>query len=145
MIQLKYNEISSFQFAQAMQKIASTPTHGAKASQIHKITKALSKVRDEIAKQYQAEIVDVYGKKDEAGKIVRPDGEPNGFEPIEEKQTEFLAAQEEFGKKTVDLPVQAFSLDTFADIKISAQDLEALKGLYAGNEEDKPTVLTAVK
>lgn len=135
MVTLKYSEVSSFPFAQAMQKISSTPTHGAKASQIHRVTKQLDRLRKQISKEYQEELVNVYGKKDEEGKLIRPEGEPNGFEPDETKQEEFVKAQEEFGNKTVELDVPSFNLDVLADIKLSAQDLEALKGLYMGNYE----------
>lgn len=139
MILLKYSEISNFQFAQAIQKIASTPTHGNVASQIHKVTKALSKGRDRISKEYQDAIVETYGKKNEKGEIIRPDGEPNGFEPIEEKQEEFLKAQEDFGQKIAEFDVQPFTIQLLGDIKVSAQDLEAMRGLYAGNREDAET------
>lgn len=136
MVRLKYSEISNFQFAQAMQKIASTPTHGQVASQIHKVTKKLTAVRNQISKEYQDKIVATFGKKDEAGAVIRPAGEPMGFEPIEEKQAEFMTAQEEFGNTEVELPVNPFNVQLLGDIKVSAQDLEALKGLYAGNNED---------
>lgn len=146
MVTMKYSEISSFQFAQAMQKISSTPTHGAKASAIHKIARALTRAREDISKEYQKQIVEVYGKRDADGKIVRPEGEPNGFEPMEEKQEEFLKTQEEFGANTADLKCDPLTLQMLEDIKISAQDLEALKGLYIGNREDegKPS-LSAVQ
>lgn len=146
MVTMKYSEISSFQFAQAVQKISSTPTHGQKASVIHKVTKALGIARETITKEYQKQIVDVYGKKDEDGKIVRPEGEPNGFEPVEDKEAEFLKAQEAFGENTAEMKCDPFTLQVLEDIKISAQDLEALKGLYIGNREEgeKPS-LSAVK
>lgn len=146
MITMKYSELSSFQFAQAMQKISATPTHGEKASQIHRVAKALTKARDTISKEYQTQIVDVFGKRDAEGKIIRPDGEPNGFEPIEEKQDEFLKAQEDFGANVVEMKCEPFTIQTFSDMKISAADLEALKSLYVGNREDegKPA-LSAVK
>lgn len=144
MVTLKYSEISSFQFAQAVQKISSTPTHGQVASQIHKVTRQLTKARDQISKEYQAEIVEKYGKRDDKGALIRPDGQPNGFEPMEEKEADFLAAQEAFGGKTVELNCQPFTVQLLGDIKVSAQDLESLKALYAGNEdavyEDKPPV-----
>lgn len=134
MVKLKYSELSSFGFAQAMQKIASTPTHGTKASQIHKISKQLTFARERISKEYQDQLVQTYGKKDENGKVIRPEGEPMGFEPIEEMAEEFATAQEKFGENVVELTVQPMSLDLLSDIKVSAQDLEALRGLYVGND-----------
>lgn len=136
MIKLKYSEISSFAFAQAVQKISSTPTHGQKASLIHKVTKQLGFIRENISKEYQADIVQVYGKKDAEGKIIRPAGEPNGFEPVEETQEAFEKAQEAFGDRTAELNVNPMTLELLSDMKVSAQDLEALRGLYAGNSDD---------
>lgn len=123
----------SFAFNQAMQKIVSTPTHGNVASQIHKVNKQVSQAKDIIIKKFQTDLVQVYGKKDDKGAIIRPEGEPNGFEPVEGKTDEFVTAQEEFGKNTVELDVQPFNVQLLGDIKVSAADLEALKGLWAGN------------
>lgn len=147
MVKLKYSEISSFQFQQAVQKIAATPTHGQKASLIHKTTKAVGQARTQISKEFQDELVPEFAKKDAEGKIIRPEGEPNGFEPDETREAEFLKAQEAFGERWIELPkISPYTLDTLSDIKVSAQDLEALKGLYTGNLEDegKPS-LSAVK
>lgn len=142
MVVLKYSEISSFQFAQAMQKITSTPTHGQVASQIHKVAKHLNRAREQISKAYQTEIIEKFGKRDEQGKLIRPEGEPNGFEPMEDKQEEFMAAQEAFGQNTIELNCQPFTIQLLGDIKVSAHDLEALKDLYVGNRdgEEKPAL-----
>ncbi len=143
MVKMKYSEIMGFPFSQAIQKIASTPTHGAKAAQIHKVIKQLSAARKEIQKQFWNDIAEVYGKRDEAGKLVRPDGDEAGFEPIEEKKEELLAAQEAFGNSEVAFNAQPFSLQTLEDVKISAKDLEALGALFTGNaDESKPAIPT---
>lgn len=142
MVTLKYSETMNFGFAQAMQKITNTPTHGNVASQIHRVAKQLTFARDKIQKEYQEKIVAVFGKKDDKGAIIRPEGEPNGFEPIEEKVEEFKKAQDEFGENTIELDCQPFTVQMLGDIKVSAQDLENLKGLYVGNQttSEKPEI-----
>lgn len=136
MVKLKYSELSSFGFAQAMQKITTTPTHGQKASVLHKLGKSLGFARERISKEYQAQLVETYGKRDDLGKIIRPEGEPLGFEPIEGKEEEFAKAQEAFGDNMIELDVRPLTLEILSDMKISAQDLEALKGLYIGNTDE---------
>lgn len=145
MITLKYSEISRFQFAQAVQKISSTPVHGGKASHIHKVVKALGKAREQITKEYASEVIEVFAKRDEAGAIVRPEGDPQGFSPVEEKEKEFLAAQEAFGERTVELKAEPFTPDFISDMKISAQDLDAMASLYTGNLDEVKPALAAVK
>lgn len=137
MISIKYSTLSGFQFSEALQKIAGTPTHGQKASAIHKIIKAVSRAKTQISKEYQTDIVGVWGKKDEAGLVIRPEGEPHGFTPLEGKEDEFMAAQEDFGHKLADLNCDPFTLQTLEDVKLSAQNLEALQELYIGNREDE--------
>lgn len=73
MVKLKYKEISNFAFAQAVQKISQANTHGATAALIHKVTRQLGFARKEIAKAYQSELVEKFGKRDEKGQLVRPD------------------------------------------------------------------------
>lgn len=146
MVTLKYSEISNFNFAQAMEKISSTPVHGQIASQIHKVTKELNKVRQIVTKEYQDTLVEKYGKRDTENKIIRPDGEPFGFDCIEGKEEEFKSAQDAFGDNTININVQPFTVQMFGEaIKVSAKDLEFLKGLYVGNMEEEKTVLAAVK
>lgn len=141
MVKIKYVEVSGFQFSQAMQKISTTPTHGQKASLIHKLSRRLSEARNKVSKEYQEQIAEKFGKRDEVGKLIRPEGEPGGFEPIEEQEKELIAAQDAFGEQILELDLQPLTLDTLSDFKISAQDLEALKGVYAGNSEfEKPAV-----
>lgn len=132
MITLKYPEIMGQAFSQAMQKITSTPTHGDKAAAIYKLTKNIQNARDSIVKEYQKTIVETFGKRDDKGSLVRPDNQPMGFEPMEDKLTELQAAQDAFDSKSVELDVPPLSLAVLADVRLSAQDLEALKGAYSG-------------
>lgn len=135
MIKIKYTELMNFQFSQAMQKIASAPVHGNVASQIHKVARQIDWARKRIMKEYQDEIVETFGKRDKDGKLIRPENEPNGFEPEETKVSELEAAQKDFDAREIELKCSPFTIQLFGDIKISAQDLQALKGLYTGNDD----------
>ncbi len=123
-----------------------TPTHGTKAARIHKIAKTLSDMRDSISKEYQAEIVAVFGKKNDKGEIIRPEGEPNGFEPDESRMAEFEQAQSAFGLKVAAMPsIHPVDMDLLSDVKVSGQDLEALGTLYIGNVTEDHTTLDNVQ
>ncbi len=135
---LKFSEISSFQFNQTLQKIVSTPTHGESAAVIHKLAKQVTEARDKVAKDYQDKIANVFGKRDAEGKLLRPEGEPNGFEPMEEKQKELETALEEFGKTLVEVNCSPLTIKVIGETKVSALDLESLKGLYSGNPSPGP-------
>ncbi len=137
MVKLKYSDISNYQFSQAIQKIAATPLHGNAKSVVHKTVKALQFARDKLSKQYAAEIIEVFGKRGEDGKLVRPEGEPNGFEPDESKEKEFMDAQEAFGKNVTELNCKPFTDESLDKMAISAQDLAALGALYVGNAEEE--------
>ena len=134
-LKISYKDLSSFEFAQTMQKIGSTPTHGQLASRIHKVVKALDRARKAVRDEYRKEIIETFGKRDDKGALVRPQDNPEGFEPIEEKKDEFLKAHDAFGDRQADLDVKPFTVDMFGDMKISASDLENLGEMYAGNHE----------
>lgn len=138
MVKVKYKEIMNYAFASALQKIAQTPVHGALASQLHKIIKACAKAKQDIQKEFQKDIVGAFAKKDEKGEIVRPEGNPNDFVPLEGKDDEFMKAQEEFGNREAELQCSQITVQMLQDIKISATDLEGLKTLYSGNAEEGP-------
>jgi hypothetical protein len=142
-MKLKYSKIMNFAFAQAIQKLTAAPTHGQAASAFHKLAKAITRARAQIQKEYQEKVAGVFGKKDEAGALIRPEGEPNGFEPIEEKMGEFEAAQAAFGETEIEVDAPSITLQLIGDIKVSAQDLDALGNLYPENrEEDENKVVS---
>lgn len=136
MLTMKYSEVMNFNFAQTMQVLTSARVHGNVASQIHKVTTQVDRARTRIIKEFQDEIVENFGKRDEEKKIIRPEGEPRGFEVDETKQDEFEKVQKAFDERTVELKATPFTIQLLGDIKISAQDLKALGPLYVGNAEE---------
>jgi hypothetical protein len=141
-VTMKYSDISSFEFAQAIQKIAQTPVDTKTACAIHRVTKALNSVRLKISADYQDKIVLMYGKKDEKGDVIRPLDNPNGFDVQEEKTEEFKKAQEDFGKTEAVLETKPLSMELLKDIKLSARDLEVLNNLFS--DEETPVGLHSV-
>src|SRR5882724_7195059 len=135
-VTMKYVDISSFEFAQAVQKISQTPVDNKTACAIHRITKQLNVVREKISKDYQEKIVELFAKRDDKGEVVRPKDNPSGFDIDETKQEEFLKAQEAFGKTEAVLATKPFSPETLKDIKLSARELEVLKELFDDNESE---------
>lgn len=130
-VKIKYSEVSSFEFAQAMQKIASTPVDNKTACSIRRVAKAVTKVLDDIREEYKVKFIDVYGKKDAEGKIVPPaDGNPTGFEVPDDKQDEFVKAQVDFGNTEATLPVGPLTQADLKDIKLSARELDCLRDLF---------------
>lgn len=138
-VKMKYREISGFEFTQAMQKIGSTPTTAQKAAQIRRITKEIEAARKVVVAEFERDIMQVYGAKNEDGTLKRPEGEPTGFEPLEGKHEEIMSAQTAFGEREVTLNIlRPLTPATLSDMKLSAKDLDALKGLFS--EEDGPGV-----
>lgn len=147
-IKVKYNSFSNFEFLQAIQKIASTPTTAAKANTIRKITNALQEGRVKtVVEDYKKEIMEVFAKRNEAGEIVRPDGEPDGFEPIEGKEEECKAATEAFGEKFLEISAEKLTPATLSEVKLSARELELLGDIFTDVENAGPGVpnIRAVK
>ena len=126
---MKYVDVSSFEFAQAIQKIAQTPIDNFTACKIRRVTKALTKVREQISKHYQDSIVEKYAKRDDAGKIIRPKDQPNGFD-LDQEKAGFVEEQEAFGKTEVSLECSPFTPIMLKDIKLSAYELEKLGPLF---------------
>lgn len=133
-VTMKYVNISNFEFAQAVQKIAQTPVTNKTACAIRRVTKELNLAREIISKDYQDKIVEVFGKRDEKGELIRPKDQPAGFDVDEAKQPEFLKAQEAFGENTVELKCAPLDSDMLGDIKLSAWELEKLGSLFSDTE-----------
>src|SRR5205807_2099583 len=121
---------SSFEFAQAIQKIHQTPVDNKTACAIHRAIKQLNKAREQISKDYQEKIVDRFAKKNEKGEVIRPSDNPSGFDVIEGQEEEFSKAQEDFGKTPFTMQTGPFTPQTFKDIKMSGRDLEVLKEFF---------------
>ncbi len=130
MIKLKYKDCGNFEFATLIQKLANAQTTVGVAVRIKSIVRELTKGRELISKSYQDDLVSVFGEKNEDGTIKRPEGEPNGFTPVKEKEEEFIKAQEDFGERELDLDCHPLNPTLLADMKCSSKELDLLKGLF---------------
>lgn len=133
---IKYEELSNFQFAQAFEKIASTPNlDGPLKCQVHRIIKTLNKARLQISDDFQTKLVPIFGEKNPDGSILRPPNEsPLSFKLLEDKQEEFKVAQEEFGKTICMLDTRPLTEEEIAKFPtLTPNDLEKLGPLYEAN------------
>lgn len=129
-IKMKYKDIKSFEFSQLAAKLANTATINARANHIRHIIKELNKAGEQISAEYKSDLIDVYAKKGEDGKVARPEGDPNGFTPDETKMDEFIKAQEEFGEREAEINWRPLTPETLSDIKLTAKELDLLGDLF---------------
>lgn len=129
-LKMKYKDIKSFEFSQLAAKLANSPTINVRANHIRHIIKELNAAGDRISEEYKTDLIDVYAKKDEEGKIVRPEGDPNGFVPDDTKMEEFMKAQDAFGDREAEINWRPLTPDTLSDIKLTAKELDLLGELF---------------
>lgn len=133
-IKFTYGEIVGFEFSSVIQKLANSQTNNKAASHIRQVTKKLQEARDKISKEHRAEILEVYGKKDDNGLVIM-NNDTDEFTPVEGKEEELQKLIADFMKREVVIDWRPFDSSTLADIKISAKELGLLKDLY----NDDPT------
>ncbi len=133
-IKLKIKDAGAVTLQNLMYQIGQIKTSNKNASKIRKIMKEFQRVRVEIADKYAKEIMEVFGQKDEAGNLLRPEGEPNSFIPVEGKEDELIAANKEFGEQEIDFNWEPLNQHILADMKVSASDLETFGALYVEQE-----------
>jgi hypothetical protein len=123
---IKYSEIGTFAFQQAMQKIVNTPVSVARGVHISQINKTLKKARGKIAEEYMKEVRDPFATKDAEGKLIETE---HGFEVQEGKEAEHKAALEAFENRVIEVPVSPLTIGMLEGVKLSAEEIEALGGL----------------
>lgn len=133
-VQLKHKTISGFNFQQTIQKFATAQMTPANAVKIRRIIRALESARTKIYAAYKTDVIEVFAKRDDKNDIVRPEGEPDGFVPIEGKEAEFKTAQDAFGERTVELDCSPFIPQMMESMKISAGEIEALSEMWSDND-----------
>jgi hypothetical protein len=135
-IKMKYEDIGNFEFAQSIQKIGSANTSSYNASRICKLMKQLQKARNEIHESFTKDMLERYAQRNEDGTIKRPEGDPNGFTPLDDKVEEYTKEQEAFGKRLYEFTCAPLNPSILQDVKLSARDIETLKDLFI--EESGP-------
>ena len=132
---MKFKDIMSFDFEQALQKIQHTPTTNKNACAIHKVVQAMKKQREVIVNRYKAEFTDVYAQKDDKGEIIF---QPNGaWLPADDKAEEFKAKHDAFEAEEFTVQVRPLTPSVLVDVKLSARDIEVLGALFS-EEDAKP-------
>lgn len=129
---VKYSEMGTFQFQQALTKIVNAQVAPSTAILVSQLNKQMKKAREQIAKEYITEIRDVFSTKGADGKMVESE---NGFEVPEDKQEEFKTAQEAFGNRTYEFNASALFPRYFeGSVKFSAEEIEALSPILVADQ-----------
>jgi hypothetical protein len=134
-----YDEVGTNDMAMLISKLEHTSTDNKSAAQIYQITKRYHAAVKQIRADYQKEVIDVYAKKNESGKIIPSTTNPNGFDIIEGKEEEFTKAAEDFGKKTYTFKgeeprphaFKRLTPTTLVDVKLTAKEIGILGDLYS--------------
>lgn len=133
-VKMTYEQVSGFEFAQVVQKIAAQPTDNKAANHVRHIVRELNQIRKDISEGYKKDIVEVYAKRNEKGEL--PPVEE--FLPEESRMEEFLKVQADFGKRECVVKWRALTPETLKDMKLSAKELDLLGNLFT--EENGPRV-----
>ncbi len=134
-MKMNYSAISAFPFQTAMQKLSAAPLDGHSAYKIKRINAELKAARTKISEEYKKEIVEVFAKRDTEGKY-----DEEKFEPADGKEDEFEKAQETFGEKEFELDIQKLPFSILSNLKVSANDLEALTPVVDDAGADAPPI-----
>jgi DNA-binding protein H-NS len=145
MIQLTYKQAMEFEFVRTMRKLATTPMQTHTAYSIKKITDALMSARKKVASEWETDILAIYAKKDEKGEVIRSKEDPERFEILEDKLSEFKAKQEEFGNRVITIERAKLTLSDLASVQLSAAELTALEPLYTENGQDAQADVIPIK
>jgi len=131
---MTYEQVSSNQFIQSVQRLAGAPFNPQVAFKIKKLVDELNRNRALIHDAYKADIQDVYGLKDAEGKIVMAD-QGQGFEIIPEKMEAFQVAQEGFGKREFTVNRDKLFLQELGNFQMSAADMSTLEPIMTFPQE----------
>lgn len=120
-----------------MHKLSSAPTDGHTAYFIKQMNAAIKPLREKIVKEYEADVMEKFAKRDEHGKF-----DKQTFQPMDDKEEEFKKAQDEFEARTLEIDRPKFTAKFLKDVRLSALELEALDPILDGAsfEEDSAKV-----
>lgn len=132
-IKIKYKNIGSFDFQNLIEKLRRTPADASRegnaaANNLRHITNGLKKIMDEMRKDYQSKLIDVFSVKDDKGKPVIED---HGFKIQEGKMDEFKKLELEFGETEKEIEWKALTSSDLKHIQISPMELDLLGDAYS--------------
>lgn len=129
-VTIKYGSVKSSQaFAQAMGKLMNTAMDTKTAYNLTKIKNAITTKIDTIRTEFRKDIIEKYGKRDEAGKLLTNDANPDAFAPDEKTFEEFLVAEKAFSERTFTLDRFQIAYDMLPPGTFSPNEIEALDGV----------------
>ncbi len=142
MIKMNYVQLRRFNGnASLVNKLFHTPLTPRLSYQNKKIMEDLRKVglaAMEKRTVFLAELGDKYGKRDEAGVLVRPEGDAQGFDFLPEHREAVEAASVEFEKQEFEIQRSPLNFHELSGTKIelSASEIDALEPLVCGIDGD---------
>ena len=148
MIEIRYSDLSHIAFNEAFGIIEGTKTDGFTARKIRKMKEAIKRARDQIAKDWQDEVVEKFAKRDESGNIkVEPISElnPMGFVLDETKKDEFQKFYETFGERKAQIDRLPLNMVDLKDMRISARDEEILAPILDDADGERAMGLKRLK
>lgn len=135
MLKMKYKDLTAFPFQMVMQKLGGAATDGKTAYRINLMSKALRALRDQVSKEFKAELLEVFVQRDAEGKY-----DEKEWKVAEGKQAEYEAAEEAFGNREVSIDRPRFTTHDIRDIKLTADELGALEPILDAAGFDAPEV-----
>lgn len=136
MIKITYGQLKNFGGARALgNKLMNTPMAPKMSYSIKKILEQLTK-KSEAANgdfiKFQLELADKFGKKDLEGKIIRPEGQPDGFEVPTEQMEAYEKELASFDERSFLIDWTALSEEAFKNMQmpLSAAEWSALEPFF---------------
>lgn len=125
---ITYRKASNEQLVLAFQRLATIPMNLKLSYDFMKMADAVMNLKKKIAKEFEAELISKYAKKDEDGKLVVDEAQ-EGF-VLEDKEG-FSKAEKTFGDTEVSLDRLKISLKRIdeAGLKLMPAELKALESL----------------
>lgn len=124
-MEIKFNQIAGEKFNKIFVNLLEQPVKPTVGKRLTIIAKQLDEKRAEVFKSLDDDVVALFAKKDGDGKVIRPAG-PSSYDIVESKMSEYEAAWEEWGKRTVKIgafPIKAEEID---NLKLTAKDIMVL-------------------
>lgn len=135
MIKTTYREITKQPLVMALQKLSQVQFPPQVAYRIKKLLDKIQSAQNIASDEYWKQIAGKFGELDEKGNFI-PEANPHGFKMKEGvSEPEFLAALEEFGKKSIEIDREPLQLANLEGSKLSAGEIAALDVFLADPEE----------
>ncbi len=136
-MKMTYGQISHFDFSKAMNKLTQAGLPIKASYEVKKLADKIMEARREIAKEYEA-VIEGWVKKNEDGTVARPEGQPNGWDVLDEHKEKFLAFNQSFGEKEVIIPREKIAMSVLGNMTITASELAVLEPVLDYGDDERP-------